>query len=172
MALSSMTRSLFAALCLTAAFPHGANAAWPERPITLMHGFAAGGNGDLTARAVGETHAMRHGRGVVVEPKPGAGGRVAAGFIARAPADGYTLFMLPGGHAASAALYEQLPYDSVNDFSFVGLVTLTSFLVVTYPEHAIKTVPELIAAARAAQEPIIYSTSGVGSAQHFAAELF
>ena len=55
MALSSMTRSLFAALCLTAAFPHGANAAWPERPITLLHGFAAGGNGDLTARAVAET---------------------------------------------------------------------------------------------------------------------
>ena len=109
---------------------------------------------------------MRLGQAVIVEPKPGAGGRVAAGLIARAPADGYTLLMLPGGHAAAAAMYEQLPYHPINDFTFIGLVTQLPFIVATYPEHPVKTVPQLIAAAKAASEPLIYATSGVGTGQH------
>jgi len=109
---------------------------------------------------------------VIVEPKPGAGGRVAAGFTARAPADGYTLFMLPGGHAAAAALHEQLPYHSIDDFTFIGLVTQIPFVVATYPEHPVKTVPQLIAAAKSSSEPMIYATSGVGTGQHLSAELF
>jgi tripartite-type tricarboxylate transporter receptor subunit TctC len=112
------------------------------------------------------------GQSVIVEPKPGAGGRTAAGFIAKAQADGYTLVMLPGGHAASAALYEKLPYDAVKDFTFIGLVTQIPFVVATFPEHAVKSVPDLIAAAKASKEPIIYATSGVGTGQHLAAELF
>src|SRR5262245_2543959 len=172
MALSRFVRALLGAILVSGALPYAATAAWPERPITLVHGFAAGGNADVTARVVAERLQALLGQSVVVEPKPGAGGRAAAGLIARAPADGYALFMLPGGHAASAALYDQLPYDSLNDFTFIGLVTQIPFVVVTYPEHAIKTVPELIAAARSAQEPIIYSTSGVGTGQHLAAELF
>jgi tripartite-type tricarboxylate transporter receptor subunit TctC len=121
---------------------------------------------------VAERLSAHLGQSVVVEPKPGAGGRVAAGLIARAPADGYTLFMLPGGHAAAAALHEQLPYDSINDFTFIGLVTQIPFVVATYPEHAVKTVPDLIAAAKSTSEPIIYATSGVGTGQHLSAELF
>jgi tripartite-type tricarboxylate transporter receptor subunit TctC len=152
--------------------PSSAAAAWPERPITLLHGFGAGGNGDLTARAVAERLSARLGQSVVVEPKPGAGGRVAAGFVAKAPADGYTLLLLPGGHAASAAMQQQMSYHPLDDFTFIGLVTQIPFIVVTYPEHPIKTVPELIAAAKAASEPIVYSTSGVGTGQHLSAELF
>jgi tripartite-type tricarboxylate transporter receptor subunit TctC len=172
MALTLTIRILVGAICIGAAFAHGASAAWPERPITLVHGFAAGGNADVTARVVAERLAAHLGQPVVVEPKPGAGGRTAAGLIAKAPADGYTLYMLPGGHAAAAALYEQLPYDSINDFSFIGLVTQIPFVVVTYPEHPVKTLPDLIAAAKASKEPMIYATSGVGTAQHLSAELF
>src|SRR5262245_41471588 len=172
MAMISTMRCLVAAMCVAAAFPHGAAAAWPERPITLLHGFGAGGNGDLTARAVAENLSARLGQSVVVEPKPGAGGRVAAGFIARAPADGYTLFMLPGGHAASAAMQEQLTFHPIDDFMFIGLVTQIPFVVVTYPEHPVKTVPDLIKAAKSSPQPIIYATSGVGTGQHFSAELF
>lgn len=172
MALIRFVCAFLGAVLVAAALPYTAYAAWPERPITLVHGFGAGGNADVTARVVAERLQALLGQNVVVEPKPGAGGRAAAAVIARAPADGYTLFMLPGGHAASAALYDQLPYDSLKDFTFIGLVTQIPFVVVTYPEHAIKTVPDLIAAAKAAQDPIIYSTSGVGSGQHFAAELF
>jgi tripartite-type tricarboxylate transporter receptor subunit TctC len=159
-------------ICAAAVLPASAMAAWPERPITLLHGFGAGGNGDLTARAVADRLSVRLGQSVVVEPKPGAGGRVAAGFVARAQADGYTLLMLPGGHAASAAMQEQMNYHPIDDFTFIGLVTQIPFIVVTYPEHPIKTVPELIAAAKAASEPLVYSTSGVGTGQHLAAELF
>jgi tripartite-type tricarboxylate transporter receptor subunit TctC len=173
MALIRLACALLGAVVVSVALPYAATAAWPERPITLVHGFAAGGNADVTARVVAERLQALFGQNVVVEPKPGAGGRAAAAVIARAPADGYTLFMLPGGHAAADALYrEQLTYDSLKDFTFIGLVTQIPFVVVTYPEHAIKTVPDLIAAAKAAKDPLIYSTSGVGSGQHFAAELF
>jgi tripartite-type tricarboxylate transporter receptor subunit TctC len=172
MASTVMMRFFVGAICIAAAFPSAAAAAWPERPITLLHGFGAGGNADVTARVVAERLSAHLGQSVIVEPKPGAGGRVAAGVIAKAAADGYTLFMLPGGHAASAALYERLPYDSLKDFTFVGLVTQIPFVVVTYPEHRVKTVPDLIAAAKSSKEPIIYATSGVGTGQHLAAELF
>jgi tripartite-type tricarboxylate transporter receptor subunit TctC len=179
MGLTLPLRAMVVAACVAAAFSLvgvtgavPAWATWPERTITLVHGFGAGGNADVTARVVAERLQALLGQNVVVEPKPGAGGRAAAGIIARAPADGYTLFMLPGGHAASAALYEQLQYDSLKDFTFIGLVTQIPFVVATYPEYPIKTIPELIAAAKTAKEPIIYSTSGPGSGQHLAAELF
>jgi tripartite-type tricarboxylate transporter receptor subunit TctC len=172
MALIRTTCALIGAICVAAVFPSGVAAAWPERPITLLHGFGAGGNADVTARVVAERLAARLGQSVVVEPKPGAGGRVAAGFVARAPADGYTLFMLPGGHASGAAMQEKLSYDPINDFTFIGLVTEIPFIVATYPEHPIKTVPDLIAAAKKSSEPILFATSGVGTGQHFSAELF
>jgi tripartite-type tricarboxylate transporter receptor subunit TctC len=170
--LTLLRRIAFAGLFAAVAYPHVAAAAWPERSISLVHGFGAGGNADVTARVVADRLSAHLGQTVIVEPKPGAGGRVAAGYIARAPADGYTLFMLPGGHAAAAALHEQLPYQTINDFTFVGLVTQIPFVVATYPEHPIKTVPELIAAAKSSSEPIIYATSGAGTGQHLAAELF
>ena len=163
---------LIGAICATAVLPSSAQAAWPERPITLLHGFGAGGNADVTARVVAERLSERLGQKVVVEPKPGAGGRVAAGFVARAPADGYTLFMLPGGHASGAAMQEQMSYHPTDDFTFIGLVTEIPFIVATYPEHAIKTVPDLVAAAKQSAEPIVFATSGTGTGQHFAAELF
>ena len=172
MALFRTMCALVGAMCTGAVLPSSAAAAWPERPITLLHGFGAGGNGDLTARVVAERLSARLGQSVVVEPKPGAGGRVAAGFVAKAEADGYTLLLLPGGHAASAAMQQQMNYHPLDDFTFIGLVTQIPFVVVTYPEHPIKSVPELIAAAKAAAEPIVYSTSGVGTGQHLSAELF
>jgi tripartite-type tricarboxylate transporter receptor subunit TctC len=169
----SLTLLKWTALLLAAvSFPHIAAAAWPERPISLVHGFGAGGNADVTARVVADRLSAHLGQTVIVEPKPGAGGRVAADYIARAQADGYTLFMLPGGHAAAAALHEQLPYHPINDFTFLGLVTEIPFIVATYPEHPVKTIPELIAAAKSSPEPIIYATSGVGTGQHLSAELF
>jgi tripartite-type tricarboxylate transporter receptor subunit TctC len=172
MGLPVAMRALVGAIFIATAMPSGAAAAWPERTITLVHGFGAGGNADVTARVVADRLSAHLGQSVIVEPKPGAGGRTAAGFIAKAQADGYTLVMLPGGHAASAALYEKLPYDAVKDFTFIGLVTQIPFVVATFPEHAVKSVPDLIAAAKASKEPIIYATSGVGTGQHLAAELF
>ena len=117
--------ALIGAVCAGAMLPSSAAAAWPERPITLLHGFGAGGNGDLTARVVAERLSARLGQSVVVEPKPGAGGRVAAGFVAKASADGYTLLLLPGGHAASAAMQQQMNYHPIDDFTFIGATVFT-----------------------------------------------
>jgi tripartite-type tricarboxylate transporter receptor subunit TctC len=161
-----------AALCLGLALSGPAAAEWPERPITLVHGFGVGGNADLVSRLVADRLAARLKQSVVVEAKPGGGGRTAAQYLVRAPADGYTLTMLPGGHAASAAMHEQLPYHSVDDFTWIGLVTSSPFIVATYPEHPIKTIPDLIEAAKKAPSPIIYGTSGVGTTQHLLTMLF
>jgi tripartite-type tricarboxylate transporter receptor subunit TctC len=145
----------------------------PERAITLGHGFAAGGNADVTARIIAERLAPRLGQALVVEPKPGAGGRVSAGITAKAAPDGYTLGILPGGHAIAAALYDNLPYDTVNDFTFISMLTDFPFILATYPDHPVKTVADLINAAKAtASKPMIYGSAGNGTGQHLSGALF
>ncbi len=154
------------------ALPYSANAAaWPERPITLGHGFAAGGNADVTARIIAEHLATRLGQSVVVEPKAGAGGRISAGHTAKSAPDGYTLGILPGGHPISSVLYE-LPYDPVNDFTYITMLTDFPFILATYPDHPVKTVAELIAAAKKASKPMIYGSAGNGTGQHLSGALF
>jgi tripartite-type tricarboxylate transporter receptor subunit TctC len=167
------------AVCLgglaAAAFPLPAAraAAWPERTITLGHGFAAGGNADVTARIVAEQLATRLGQPVVVEPRPGAGGRISAAHTAKAAPDGYTLGVLPGGHAIAAALYDNLPYDTVNDYSFISMLTDFPFVLATYPDHPVKSIADLIDAARkAASKPMIYGSAGNGTGQHLSGALF
>jgi tripartite-type tricarboxylate transporter receptor subunit TctC len=161
---------LGAAAAVTLARP--ARAAWPDRPITLTHGFAAGGNADVVARIVGERLQTRLGQPVIIEPKPGAGGLIAAQRAARATADGQTLVILPGGHACAAAMYESLPYDPVADFSFISMATDFPFVLVTYPDHPVKTIADLIAAAKTAKQPLIYGSAGVGTGQHLSGALF
>lgn len=146
--------------------------AWPQRPITLIHGFGVGGNADVIARLVAEQLSTRLGQPVVVEAKPGAGGRIAAAQVARAAPDGYTLAVLPGGHAIAAAMFDGLPYDTAEDFSFVSLLTDFPFLLVTYADHPVKSVAGLIAAAKAAAQPMIYGTAGNGTGQHLSGALF
>jgi tripartite-type tricarboxylate transporter receptor subunit TctC len=150
----------------------GRAAAWPERPITLEHGFGAGGNADVISRIVAEQLTTRLGQPVVVEPKPGAGGRIAAAHAAKAPADGYTLAVLPGGHAIAPAMFDGLPYDTVNDFAFVSMLTDFPFILATYPDHPVKTVADLIAAARRSPSPMIYGSAGNGTGQHLSGALF
>lgn len=145
---------------------------WPERPIQLVHGFGVGGNADVISRQVAEQLSQRLKQPVVVEARPGAGGRIAAAFAAKANPDGYTLAVLPGGHAIAPAMYDGLPYDTVNDFTYVSMLTDFPFILVTYPDHPVKTVPDLIAAAKAAAAPIIYGSAGNGTGQHLAGALF
>jgi tripartite-type tricarboxylate transporter receptor subunit TctC len=154
------------AFALAVVWPNAARAEWPERPITLVHGWGVGGNADLIARIVAERLTARLGQSVIVEPKAGGAGRTAALLVTRAPADGYTLNMVPAGHAAAAAMHVKLPYHPVNDFTWIGMVTQFPVLIATNSESSIKTVPDLIAAAKAAPKPIIYGTPGTGSTQH------
>lgn len=145
---------------------------WPSRPITLVHGFGAGGNADTISRLVADGLREALHATIIVEPKPGAGGNTASEMVSRAAPDGYTLILLTGGHAASAALYTKLRFDPVGSFSFVSLVGKFPFVIATRADGPIKNLDELLAAVRNKSAPLTFSSVGFGSTQHLAGELF
>ncbi len=144
---------------------------WPERPIQLVQGFAAGGNADTIARVIAAPLTVALGRPVVVEGRTGAGGNIASEYVARARPDGHTLVLLTGGHAASAAIYRSLRFDPVRDFAFISTVSVFPFVVATAADSPITDMPTLIARAKAAPGTITFSSVGVGSTQHLTGEL-
>ncbi len=168
-----LTRRTVLAGVAAAALPPGpALAAWPERNITLLHGLAPGGGVDVSARLTAEGLSRRLGHQVVVEPRPGAAGTLAAAQVARAAPDGYTLGFIPSGHAVTAATYKALPYHPIDDFTIIGQVIEFPFVVVTYPEHPIRNVPDLIKAGRERGTPLLGGVPGQGTPQHLLIEYF
>ena len=161
---------LFAAALLAATVAHADN--YPTRPITLMHGFGPGGNADVVSRLVGAAMAKSMGQQVVVEAHPGAGGNIAAERAARAKPDGYTLILLPSGHAVSAGLYKHLPYDSLNDFTWISMTTTFTFIISVRADSPYKSLADLIAAAKAKPGKLSFSSVGIGSTQQLCGELF
>ncbi|WP_439606980.1 tripartite tricarboxylate transporter substrate binding protein [Hydrogenophaga sp.] len=144
---------------------------YPDRPIRMLQGFAPGGNADNIARTIGQEIGKALGQPIVVEAQSGAGGTLAAGSVARAKPDGYTLLLATGGHAVAGALYNTLPYRTVQDFDAVSTITFFPFLVVTTAESRYKSFADVLAAARAAPGSIAYGTAGIGSTHHLAGEL-
>jgi tripartite-type tricarboxylate transporter receptor subunit TctC len=140
--------------------------------ITMMHGFTPGANVDIVARLIADHLGKRLNRQIVVEPRPGAGGTTSAAAVARAEPDGTTLTILPGGHAVSAAIYKQLPYNAVDSFSFISMLTDFPFILVTYPDHPAKTVADVIKSAQADPGKLTCATAGNGTGMHLAFELF
>ena len=166
-------RGLLAGLSAAAALrPERALAAWPERNISLLHGLTAGGGVDVSARLIAEGLSRRLGQQVVVEPKPGAAGTLAAAQVARATPDGYTLGFIPSGHAVTAATYKALPYRSIEDFTIIGQTIEFPFVMVTHPEHSIRSIPDLIKAANTRSEPVLGGVPGAGTPQHLMLEYF
>lgn len=163
-------RTVLAGLTTLAAIPARSNPAWPNRPITLVHGFVAGGATDIVARILAEGLTRRLGQQVVVEPRPGASGTVAAGHVARAVPDGHTLIAIPGGHATAEALYKKLPFKTMDDFSMISMISEYPFVFVTYADHKIQTAVDLIRTARSQSTPLLYGTPGIGSVHHLAIE--
>jgi len=149
-----------------------AQEAYPSRPITLLHGFGAGGNSDTISRIMAEPLSPRLGQPVVVEARAGAGGNLASGALAKAAPDGYTLITFTGGHAVSGAIYKSLPFDTVNSFQMVSTLIFFPFVVAVNKDSPHKTLADLIAAAKAKPNSITYSSAGVGSTQHLAGALF
>lgn len=145
--------------------------AWPNKPIKVLQGFAAGGNADTIARLVGTEMAKGLGQPFVVEAVVGAGGTLASAAVARAAPDGHTLLLATGGHAVAGALYEKLPYQSVTGFQMVSTITFFPFLVVTTAESRYRSLAEVLAAARQQPGGISYGTAGVGSTHHLVGEL-
>jgi tripartite-type tricarboxylate transporter receptor subunit TctC len=166
-------RNVIAGLAAAAALPaENALAAWPERNISMIHGLTAGGGVDVSARLIAEGLSRRLGQQVVVEPRPGAAGTLAAAQVARGAPDGYTLGFIPSGHAVSAATYKSLPYHPTDDFTIVGQVIEFPFVIVTHPEHPVRTVPDLIKAAKASANPLLGGVPGQGTPQHLLIEYF
>lgn len=145
---------------------------WPSRTITVIHGFPVGGPSDVVARLIADGLAQALGQSVIVESRTGASGTVAAAYVARAVPDGYTLSIIPSGHASAAATFAKLPYRAVDDFSFITLASEYPYVMATHPETGIKSVAELVNAGRTRPNPLVYGTPGVGSGPHLAIELF
>jgi tripartite-type tricarboxylate transporter receptor subunit TctC len=165
-------RAVIAGMAGTICAPHIAQAAWPERPVSIIHGFGAGGNADVVARIIAEALTQKLGTQFIVEPKTGAGGTLAAAHVARSKPDGYTLAVLPGGHPVAAAMYKNLPYRTVEDFTWISLMTDYPFIMATYNEHPAKTLAQMIEYGKKAKEPLLCANVGNGSGQHLSGELF
>jgi tripartite-type tricarboxylate transporter receptor subunit TctC len=153
-----------------------ARSAWsqgyPARPVKILVGFAAGGNFDLIARLIAQWAADELHQPVIVENRPGASSNVATEALVRSPADGYTLMLAGAVNAVNATLYESLPFRFVADVAAVaGLVRFPNVVTVGASFPA-KTVPDLIAYARANPGRLNHGSSGNGTTQHLAGELF
>lgn len=144
---------------------------WPARPITIVVGFAPGGNIDGVARSIGPALSEALGQPVVVENRPGAGGNIGSALVARAAPDGYTLLLMSKGHAASASLYKKLPYDSVNDFRVAGMLVNYPYIIVVPGNSPYTSLKALAEAVKAKPGAVDYGTGGVGTGMHLAAEL-
>ncbi len=150
-----------------------AAAQWPERPITLIVPFPAGGGTDTFARPLAQQLTTQLGQTVVIDNKGGAGGTVGAGVAAQARPDGYTFFMGGAHHALAPSLYKSLNYNIQKDFVPVALVAQPPQVIVINPQKLpVKTVQELIEYAKKRPGEINFGTAGKGSTHHLAGELF
>ena len=164
--------ALLGALCLTSSLSVLAQADYPTKPIRLIVGFAAGGISDVLARALSAKLSQDLGQQVLVENKQGAGTTIAADFIAKAPPDGYTLFLQDiTTHAINATLYQKLPYDSVKDFTPIGLVASTPLMLVVNASTPARDLRELVALVKASPGKYSYASSGIGAITHLAGEM-
>lgn len=144
---------------------------WPAKPIRVILGFGAGGGTDIVTRIIAQPLSELLGQPVVVDNKPGAGGTIAGDLVAKAAKDGYTGSMLSAGHTVSAVMYKSLPYDSLKDFAPVAIVANSAFLIVAHKDFPADDIKGLVAAARDAPDKFKVGTVGLGSTQHFTAEL-
>lgn len=167
----TMLRSLLATVALSVAAA-SAGAAYPDRPVILVNPYAAGGPADVVARSLARALEKRLGQPVVVENKPGGGASIGTGFVARAKPDGYTLLLgTSAGHVVTP-LMQKTVYDGVKGFAFCSVVAVQPIMLVVNPSRGIRSVPALIARAKAEPGKWSYGSAGVGGATHLGAELF
>jgi len=146
--------------------------AYPTKPVRVIVAFTPGGVTDIIARTLMPKLAELWGQPVVVENRPGAGGSLAAQVVARAPADGSVLLVHSSGYSINAALNPALPYDPRRDFVDVAPLASQAQVLVVNPASGIRSVAELIAAAKAKPGEVTYGSAGIGSGAHFNAEKF
>ena len=143
--------------------------AWPSKPIKIIVPYPPGGTSDILARAVGQKLTETWGQPVVVENKPGATGNIGADFVAKSPADGYTVLLADIGSLAIApSVTRSLPFDPVKDFAPVVMVAYSPHLLVVHPSVPARNAQELIALAKAKPDTLNFAVSGLGGANHLA----
>ena len=145
---------------------------YPDKPVTMIAPFPAGGSVDLVARAVAQQMSEIWRQPVIVTNRPGAGGNIGAEAVARAAPDGYTLLMGTTALASSPALYSKLAYDLARDLAPVGLVVTMTNVLVVHPSLPARSVQELLALAKARPGTLNSASAGVGSSNHLALVLF
>jgi tripartite-type tricarboxylate transporter receptor subunit TctC len=161
-------------LALILAVPGAARAQtdYPSRPVRIVVGFGPGAAADLAARVLAQRLSQTMGQQFFVENKPGGGSTVAAEQAARAPKDGYTLFVGTVANVINAVLQPDLTFDFARDFAPITYTTSSPNILVAHPSLGVSNVKELIAFARANPDKVFYGSSGVGTSPHLSGELF
>ena len=146
---------------------------FPSRPIRMIVPYAPGGNVDISARIVGPGLGELLGQTIIVENRPGGGGNVGAGLVAKATPDGHTLLVGSSGPlSVNPVVFKDIPYDSVKDFAPVSLVQIVPLVLLVSPKFTVRSVKELIDRAKAQPGKITIASAGTGTTNHFAIELF
>jgi len=165
-------RLLIAAIGLAIAGTAAQAQSWPEKPIHIVVAFTPGSATDVIGRAVSNELSAKLGQPVIIENKPGAGGTIAAGLVAKAAPDGYTLLLNSSGHTVSPWIYDKLTYDTAKDLMGVSLIARQPNIMVVSPDKGWKSVGDLVKQAKAQPGKISFASAGVGSATHMNGEKF
>jgi tripartite-type tricarboxylate transporter receptor subunit TctC len=145
---------------------------YPARPVRIIVGFPAGGVADITARLLGQALSERVGQQFIIENRPGAVTNIATEAVVRASADGYTLLLATSFNAINATVYERLSFNFIRDIAPIGVIGNAAFIMVVNPSVPAKTVLEFVAYAKANAGTVKMASSGIGSPEHIAGELF
>src|SRR6266699_2768613 len=144
--------------------------AFPSKPVHLLVPFPPGGAVDIVGRTLGDELSKRWGQSVIIENRPGAGGTIASQAAAKAPPDGYTLIIVATGHAINPHLYAKLPYDSFNDFTPITLIGTSPNMLLVRSDSPMRTLADLLAAARERPGQLSFGHAGNGTSSHLAGE--
>jgi tripartite-type tricarboxylate transporter receptor subunit TctC len=165
------TLTLLASIALLSFASHTtAQENYPNKPIRLLLGFAPGGGSDIVARLIAKPLGERLGQNVTVDNRPGAGGNIAADQAAKATPDGYTIILLPSGHASNAAMKKSLPFHPMNDFAWIGTITTYPLALAVSPNSQFKTFQDFIQATKSEPGKYTYTSVGVGTAMNLVGE--
>jgi tripartite-type tricarboxylate transporter receptor subunit TctC len=170
--MAAVLRVLLAAMWLASGVAAATAQGYPNKPVRIVVGFTAGGPTDAIARIVAQKLSDSLGQQFVVENIGGAGGNTAAGQVARATPDGYTIMAISTGFVVNPSLYAKVPYDAIKDFAPVTLVAVSPNVVVVNPSVPAKTLPELVQLIRDNPGKYSFAGPGVGSTPHLGGELF
>ncbi|MGC3984602.1 MAG: tripartite tricarboxylate transporter substrate binding protein [Pseudorhodoferax sp.] len=166
-------KKLLAAMACTLSLVAGAQTAWPDKPVTIVVPFPAGGSTDMVARAMALQMGTALGQSFIVDNKPGATGTIGAGFVKRAAPDGYTLLVSSlGAFVVTPHLVKSVPYDANKDFDYISVPVQAPNVLVASPKQKERTLAEVIALLKANPGKVSFASSGNGSSDHLSAEVF